>query len=236
MLRRIAALVGVALLVDAGDMAAQTPSADPRPTVAVMPFTGGSMGRAGDYAALGNGIRELMSTALAANPDVRVVERARLQAVLDEQHALPASDMDPATAVRVGRVLGANHIVTGGFLIDTREHVRMDVRSINVETSQVEYRKVTEGEAAELFELIDRLARELNAGLRLPAARSATLPKTGSAGKQSQAVTMLGRAMAAMDRADTTAALAAARDALTAVPDFAPVRQLVAAIEKARTP
>ena len=230
---RVVALVALLMLGGRASFAqGGSPAQDPRPTIAVMDFSGGAMINSSDYEALGRGLREILATALAANPSIRVVERAHLQAVLDEQQVSASSAVDPETAVRLGRVLGANHFITGGFLVDAKDHARIDIRSVNVETSEIEYRKTVEGNVSKLFGLLDQMTRELNAGLRLPVARAATAGiVVGSRGDQARATALLGRAIDALRRADTAAARTNAREALAAVAEFPSARALLDALE-----
>src|SRR5436305_13574035 len=86
MIRRWMGHSVVPMLIVANTGQSQEPvRSDPRPTIAVMSFSGGALGSANDFAALGQGIAELLATSLATNESVRVVERPKLQALLDEQ-------------------------------------------------------------------------------------------------------------------------------------------------------
>jgi TolB-like protein len=212
----------------AAPIAAQTPAgtADNRPTVALAEFTNGALGRTGEFAELSAGIQELMITTLAMSSNLRVVERRKLQAILDEQKLASSSEIDQSTAIRVGRILGAQHFVAGGAIIFNGD-VRIDVRAFNTETSRVEYTETIQGKESELLELIDRLSRKVASGLKLP-----SLPPTQSSSKppkseQAKAVTLFGRALIAKDKGDKQAMLAAANEALVLYPGFAAARALV---------
>lgn len=137
----------------AGPLFAQS---EARPTIAVMRFVGGSVLRPSEFTNLGKGIAELVTVSLAERSDVRVVERATLDQLLAEQHLAESGQLDPETAVRVGKALGARHFISGGFLVDGRNRIRLDVRAINVETSEIEFRETTEGSADDLLGVIDR--------------------------------------------------------------------------------
>src|SRR5688500_14856488 len=117
LLRAVWTLAAVlALTALAQPSAAQTPFdsvADTRPTVAVMYFTNVALERREDYEPLTRGIAEMLITTLAANPALRLVERARLQALIDEGTLNRSARIDEETAVRVGRLLGARHMIFG---------------------------------------------------------------------------------------------------------------------------
>src|SRR3954462_786744 len=43
----------------------------------------------------------------------RVVEREQLQALMEEKHLSLSGDVDPSTAVKIGKLLGVNYLLTG---------------------------------------------------------------------------------------------------------------------------
>ena len=158
----VSAALTIIALSAAPIIAAQAPAggADTRPTVALAEFTNGALGRTAEFAELSTGIQDIMITTLAPSPNVRVVERRKLQNILDEQKLASSSEIDQSTAIRVGRILGAQHFVAGGAII-FRGDVRIDVRAFNTETSRVEYTETIQGKESELLELIDRLSRKV---------------------------------------------------------------------------
>jgi hypothetical protein len=150
-----------------------------------MYFTNSALVRHGEYAPLSKGIAEMLITELTANPRVRVVERDQLQQLLQEQNLGATDRVDKETAVRLGKVLGARHFLMGGFVIDPKDNVRLDVRAVNVETSQIDHVETVSGKAENLLALIGDMGKKLNTGLRLPAipplARPANNPGQGAA-------------------------------------------------------
>ena len=86
--------------------------AQPEPrTVGVFPF----LTTTGDpqLHPLGTAFAELMANDLAQTDRLRIVERVRVQQLLDEIRLAEARRVDPATAARSGRLLGAGTIVQG---------------------------------------------------------------------------------------------------------------------------
>jgi TolB-like protein len=83
----------------------------PGNTVAVLPFHC----NCGDstYFPLSRGIAELVVSDLARSPDLRVLERDRMQAIADEIRLTQASQVDAATATRAGKLIAAGKIVNG---------------------------------------------------------------------------------------------------------------------------
>jgi thioredoxin-like negative regulator of GroEL len=62
---------------------------------------------------LGTALAELLTTDLAQTSRLRVVERAQVQALLDELKLAQSGRVDTATASRSGRLMGAGRIVQG---------------------------------------------------------------------------------------------------------------------------
>ena len=91
---------------------------------------------------------EMLSGALFRTGRYDLVERKEIERVLREQRFQLSDVVDPATAVRIGKILGAQTIVTGAiteigfsaasFIINaTICTVGIDVRVIDVETARI---------------------------------------------------------------------------------------------------
>jgi curli biogenesis system outer membrane secretion channel CsgG len=221
-------------------------ASDARPTVAVLYFTNAALISNADYAPLSKGMAEMLITELAKNPGVRVVERDRLQQLLAEQNLASGDRVDKETAVRLGKILGAHHLLMGSFVIDPKQNMRIDVRSVNTETSQVEYVESIDGKADRMLGMVSDLGAKVNNGLKLP-----TIPirvqKVGDAGSsrptskvdQLRAVMMMSKALEQQDRGDVQGAIALYKQAIDADPSFERPKQLLASLEsgpKRQTP
>lgn len=237
--RLACALVGaLAGAVGATVARAQGADADRRPTVAVLYFTNAAMVARESYAPLAKGLAEMVITELSGNPGVRVVERDRVQALFEEQDLAAGGRVDPATAAKAGKVLGARHLLFGTFVVDPRENLRLDVRAINTETSALEYATSVTGKADKLLELVTALGAKVNDGLKLPAipADAPKPPEIGAKGpNQLRSMMLLSRALEAQDRKDVAGATGLMREAVSANPENARARSLLAALE-ARQP
>jgi TolB-like protein len=145
---------------------AQAPNT--RPTVAVMYFDNGAMGKDHqDFEPLTKGIADLLITEFAADSGIRVVERDQLQKLMDEQNIDPKR-VTPETAVHLGKLLGAHHMIFGGFIADQHSRMVVTGRAVNVETSQVEYVARVMGSKDNPLELVAQLADTMIKGMKLP--------------------------------------------------------------------
>lgn len=159
----------------AASIRAQGPTPDTRPTIAIMPyFTNGSVLNRADYDALGKGIADVLITEMATNPKLRVIERDRVQQLLDEQNLGASGRVDKETAAKIGKLVGVRHMIFGGFIIDPKGNMRLDARSVNVETSEIEHVESVTDKADNMLAILTTLADKLNKGLKLPAMPSGT--------------------------------------------------------------
>lgn len=81
-------------------------------------------------------VSERLTELLAERGFVRIVERAMLDKVLEEQKLAASGLVDPATAVKIGRLLGARGMLTGTAM-DQGENLEVHVRLLNIETGEV---------------------------------------------------------------------------------------------------
>jgi curli biogenesis system outer membrane secretion channel CsgG len=78
---------------------------------------------------------EILQT-IKERADVRVVEREKLVAIMEELK-LGSSDLaDDSTRLRVGRMIGAAEMVFGGYMV-VGGTMRIDLRRVDVETGKV---------------------------------------------------------------------------------------------------
>jgi TolB-like protein len=124
------------------------------------------------YAPLGRGLAEMVSTDLAQIDELQLVERVRVEALLDELRLAESEYVDPATAPRSGQLLGAGRLVGGTYSV-------LDAQDLRVETAFAEVQEAGassnvesySGALEELFALqkeivygvVDRLGIELSA-------------------------------------------------------------------------
>ena len=142
---------------------------DMRPGIGVWIFEdGGSYGQdAEDFEALRGGLQQILMTELARNPAMRVVERSPLNALITEQDLGADGLVDPETAARVGRLVGAKFMVLGGF-VDWFGDFRLDARIVDCETSEIINATGLRQQREELYQLIVDLTERLTNDVRSP--------------------------------------------------------------------
>ena len=164
--RSMIALALVAGLVAPGAATAQ----DTRPGVGILSFeNGGSYGQeAEDFQALEVGLQQMLIGDMSGNSGMRLVERGRLQELLQEQDLGAAGRVDASTAAQIGRLIGARYMVMGSF-VDWYGDFRLDARVVDVETSEIIKTDRARGPREDLFSILSELADNIPSGLELPA-------------------------------------------------------------------
>lgn len=158
--------VSVAL---AGEQALAATDPPPR-SIGVFPFVSG-LGE--DMRSLGRAFAELLSTDLAQTDRLTVVERAQVQLLLEEIRLAETGAVDPQTAARAGRLLGAGRILQGR-LDGSEAALRIQAMVVPVPAPAAGQATplIQEGALRELFDLQTNLAFDVyhELGIELTAA------------------------------------------------------------------
>ena len=177
---RAARWLGGALLVPS--LAAA--QADTRPVVVVFTFTNSSIGPAkAEFDGIATGIQDLLITDLASSSKIRLVDRSRIGEILQEQNMVRGGQIDPQTAVKVGKILGAQYAITGGFMADKSGAAVLTGRTIDIETTQIANPQKITGKADDVLALIGQLSSKLGSDMSLAPRGS----RPGGAGKSGPA-------------------------------------------------
>jgi len=144
------------------------------PTVAVLDFTGLMIGEGENSAPLGKAVAAMLVTELSNREGIRVIERYQLQDLLMEQRLSLSGRVEEETALEVGQMVGAQYTIYGQ-VTSIGETTRMDMRIVNVETTEImEVEKLSDA-TSELLSMVVRLADMFGDKLELtpPSAREA---------------------------------------------------------------
>jgi len=218
----------IALAVLATPLVAQD---DTRPTVAVLPFVNSAIGTANaELAPLSKGIADLLITDLGMNSEIRMVERENIQQLLDEQRLEQDGRVDDATAARIGKLLGAKHMVTGSFITDRSGQMVVTLKAIDSETGRISWTYKDQGKTDDFLALVAKVAAAANTGLKLPArtpqAKAATAERAADQKKiPFQAVMLYSRALSAQDAGQKEEAIQLFTQTIERFPDFDDARK-----------
>jgi len=223
-LRTLAMTVGLGSAL-AGTLGAQ----DSRPGVAVLPFVnGGSYGQDPEnYQALEVGIQQMLTTELAQNPALRVVDRSNIKSLMTEQDLGASGRVDAATAARLGKLVGARYMIMGGFT-DLYGNMRLDISVVSTETSEIVRAEKVTFKRDELFSGVVNAATVITTGLKLPDLPKETQAKRDERAREinkTQAVSYYTRGLLYADRGDKERAKELFAKALQEFPDYTEAQQ-----------
>ncbi|AKJ05283.1 TolB-like protein [Archangium gephyra] len=155
MLRLQALALSLLLTLPLSAHAEEDPKADDfKPVLAVLYFDNNTGKPALDV--LRKGFADMMVTDLSAVRQLQVVEREKLQKLLDELKLQQSSYFDPKTLQRLGQGMGAQFAVTGSILA-VDPSLRIDVRLVEIATSKVLLAEKVTGQKNQLFDLQQKL-------------------------------------------------------------------------------
>jgi tetratricopeptide (TPR) repeat protein len=210
-------------LANEASLAAMPPESN---TVAVMPFSYG--GADSTIQPLGRGLAQLLVTDLAKSRQVRVLERERMQAIVNELKLSDSARAAPATALRSGRLLRAARVVQGSIADRPGSQLEVDATVVDVGTAGVQATARGRDLLSRLFEIEKQLALTLfnNMGIQLtPAERDAINQRPT---ENLQAFLIYSRGLEAQDHGDFGAAQADFNRAATLDPNFRAATQSAA--------
>ncbi len=237
---RIARVVSLAAAVAGLIAPLATVHAQGKPTVAILAFENGSFGKdARDYDGLTKGIPGFLVTDMSTNTSIRVIERGEVQRLVDEQKLTKDGHVDQATAVKVGKLLGAGHMIFGTYMIDPKGNFRLDARAVNVETGEIEHVDRVDDKADNIVPAIGAMASKLNSGMKLPpmpkrtsdaspSANPATGAAAAAAGPPSKLpmryAVMYGKALDLVDHGNKAQAIEMFGKVIADFPNYTPAR------------
>ncbi|MDH5643570.1 MAG: tetratricopeptide repeat protein [Gemmatimonadota bacterium] len=199
---------------------------DSRPGVAVMPFeNGGSYGQdAENFDALQVGLQQILLTEMARNSNLRIVERSRLNDLIREQDLGEAGRVDANTAARLGRLVGAKFMVLGSF-VDFYGDFRIDVRVVDVETSEIINTNQVSDRREELYQMVVELAGNLTEDVDLPALEDVEELEQQAREIPTEALTYYSRAIYFEDEGQTERAIQMYSRAVEEFPDYSEAQE-----------
>ncbi len=128
-------------------------------TMAIIDFKNRSIDKKAQYDPMEQGFADLLITRLNNSSGLKVVERERIQWILDEMKLQDKYNMEGA--VRAGKLLGAQTVLLGSFIIND-DKIWLGGRLVKVETGEILLTDEIKGEADEVFDLVDKLSEKIS--------------------------------------------------------------------------
>ena len=201
-------------------------------TIAVMPFhyAGGDS----TYRPLERGLAAVVVTDLSRVHQLKLVERARVQVLLDELQLVEKGSVDAATGARSGRLVGAAQVVQGQFTTGPAAQLRIDATVVRASDVQIaaagssadRLQALFDIEKAVVFQLLDKLGITLTPAERVAISERPT--------RDLQAFLLYSKGLEAQDRGDFVAAAQAFQRAAGIDPGFRAASQQAATTQDAQ--
>lgn len=190
---------------------------DPR-TIAVLPLR--FSGRDSSLIPLERGIADLIVTDLSRSKLLTIVERERMQAILDEVKLAQSGRTDGATAVRAGKLIRAGRIIQGALTELPEQSLRIDAAVVDAATSQAAGSASGDDRLDEIFALEKKIVFNLFDALEieLSAAERKLIEERPT--KSLAAFLAYSNGLMAQDNGDFSSATRYYNDAVRADPGF----------------
>ena len=132
------------------------------PTLAVAYFDNNS--GSSEFDPLRKGLADMLITDLHGVSSVQVVEREKLNLILDELKLSQSKAIDKASALKMGKLLSAQYVLTGAMTV-SKDMLRIDARVIKIDSGVLVSSDKVEGARADFFavekDLVEVLVRVL---------------------------------------------------------------------------
>ncbi len=106
---------------------------------------------------LQKGLADILITDLSQVKTLKVLERTRLQTLLDELKLSETKAFDQSDAPRFGRLLGARRIITGSFIEPSENILRIDSLATNIVTAKTDAQANASGKQSDFFTIEKQL-------------------------------------------------------------------------------
>jgi TolB-like protein len=178
---------------------------------------------------LKKGLADMLITDLSNVGMLYIVERDKLESILKEQKLSNSKEFDPNTAAKVGKLVGAQMILTGGYF-ELGGSMRIDARFIDVETGKILKSDGVDGATSSFFKIQKQLSWKIinNLDIKL----SDIEKKEMELNEKSKALSFddlneYSSALELYDKGKKAEAKKIANDLMKKYPDFEPVKNLL---------
>jgi TolB-like protein len=105
-------------------------------------------------------IPDLLQSKLSGSPNIVVLERRKLKAVLEEQALALSGLMDSTNAQKIGKMLQAEYIIFGS-IHELAGQYRIDASIVKVRTGQIQSEKVVSSDMKYLSQMVELIGNNI---------------------------------------------------------------------------
>jgi TolB-like protein len=200
-------------------------------TVAVMYFDNNSIVDHDDLDALSKGLASMMIYEVTKVSQLKVVERDRINFLVDELKLQQSDLVDKSTAVKVGKLAGAHTLLMGGFMKLSDKQFRIDARLVKVETGEIIKADFVEGKPDEVVKLEKELVLKILADLGTKTSESEQKEIMKGSDTSFDALYYYSRGLAFEDKKNYTAAYQHYQKALQLAPGYVDAEKKMSRLE-----
>ncbi|MBI2427945.1 MAG: hypothetical protein HYV29_03975 [Ignavibacteriales bacterium] len=136
-------------------------------TIAVLYFENNSVVDKDKLDPLKKGLADMMITEMSKVKGIKVVERQRIQSIIEELNLNETEMVDKATTQNMGKLLGAQVMLFGGFSNLFNDKLRIDVRIVRTETGETVKAEEETGELDEFLTMLQSLVKKIAGDLEV---------------------------------------------------------------------
>jgi TolB-like protein len=163
-------LIGVlalcAILLNSFVFVQQVQAGDPK-TIAILYFENNSVVDKDKLDPLKKGLADMMITEMTKIKGIKVVERQRIQSIIEELNLNETDMVDKSSTQKMGKLLGAKVMLFGGFSNLFNDKLRIDVRIVRTETGETLKAEEETGELDEFLTMLQSLVKKIAADLEV---------------------------------------------------------------------
>lgn len=136
-------------------------------TIAVLYFENNSVVDKDKLDPLKKGLADMMITEMSKIKGIKVVERQRIQSIIEELNLSETDLVDKSSSQKMGKLLGAQVMLFGGFSNLFNDKLRIDVRIVRTETGETLKAEEETGELDEFLTMLQSLVKKIATDLEV---------------------------------------------------------------------
>ncbi len=175
---------------------------------------------------LKKGLAGMLISDLSNVTMLNIVERDQLESIIKEQNLSNSKEFDASTAAKLGKLLGAEIILTGAYF-EMFGTFRIDARFINVETGEILKSEGVEGESKNFFKLQKQLVWKIikNLDIKLSPSEKSIIENSAQQAVSYQATLMFSEALDFIDKGQKDKAKDKLNIIIQEFPGFVPAQK-----------
>ena len=198
------------------------PSVMGKTTIAILPFDNASISE--DQRALDPrsvGLASMMIQDISKSDKLKVVDRDKINFIVDELELQQSDLVDKSTAVKMGKLVGAQTLLMGSFMKISKNDMKIFGRLVSVETSEILKAAEVTGDPDDIFELQKELVLKVLGELNVDVDKDTKKKINEGKDNRYEALYHYSLGLALQDKKEYKAAYAEFSRALELAPNYA---------------